>query len=58
MTEVSRLVGEPGRGRDASWSPAPSPLSFPAGRVDVWRVNLEETGQSESSSENLSPDLF
>jgi 4'-phosphopantetheinyl transferase len=29
------------RGREAAWSPAPMNLTFPLGRVDVWRVRTD-----------------
>jgi 4'-phosphopantetheinyl transferase len=41
---------------DGSWSPAPSTFVFPANRIDVWRVRLDETVNSETETTILSPD--
>ena len=39
-----------------SWSQAPLPLPFPAGRVDVWRVRLDERETPGPEISILSPD--
>jgi 4'-phosphopantetheinyl transferase len=41
---------------DTSWSQAPLPRTFPAGRVDVWRVRLDERETADSGASILSPD--
>ena len=42
MKEVSALAGNPKQRPDTLWSQAPSTPAFPTGRVDVWRVRLDE----------------
>jgi 4'-phosphopantetheinyl transferase len=42
--------------RDTSWSQAPLPLTFPAGRVDVWRVHLDQEPSVASEIGVLSSD--
>jgi len=56
MKEVSALVGNPKQRPDISWSHAPSPPAFPTGRVDVWRVCLDEAATAGSEVSVLSPD--
>jgi 4'-phosphopantetheinyl transferase len=46
---------DPKPGHDGLWSPAPSKLKFPASRVDVWRVHLDEPLKAESGADVLSP---
>ncbi len=41
---------------DTSWSQAASPPAFPAGRVDVWRLGLDERETAGSEVSILSPD--
>jgi 4'-phosphopantetheinyl transferase len=56
MKEVSALSGNPRRRPDTSWSQAPSAPVFPTGRVDVWRVRLDEPAMAGSEASVLSPD--
>ena len=56
MKEVSALSGNPRRRPDTSWSQAPSASAFPTGRVDVWRVRLDEPAMAGSEASVLSPD--
>jgi 4'-phosphopantetheinyl transferase len=46
---------DPKRDHDGSWSHAPSTLTFPASRVDVWSVHLDEPLKAESEASVLSP---
>jgi hypothetical protein len=55
MKEVSALAGDPKQRPDTSWSQAPSPPAFPTGRVDVWRVRLDELGTAGSEASVLLP---
>jgi hypothetical protein len=41
-----RLAGEPKQRLETKWSQAPSPLAFPTGRVDVWKVRLSEPARA------------
>jgi 4'-phosphopantetheinyl transferase len=56
MKEISALAGAPKQRPDASWPQAPSPPAFPTGRVDVWRVRLNEPSTAGSETGVLSPD--
>jgi 4'-phosphopantetheinyl transferase len=63
MKKASIIAGDPKpdpkqnpkSSHDGSWSPAPSTLKFPACRVDVWRVHLDEPLKAESGADVLSP---
>jgi 4'-phosphopantetheinyl transferase len=44
--------GDPGD----SWSRAAGPSSFPVGRVDVWRLSLDEPSTADTEAAVLSPD--
>ena len=56
MKEVSALSGNPRQRPDTSWSQTPSASAFPTGRVDVWRVRLDEPAMAGSVASVLSPD--
>jgi len=56
MKGVSAVAREPKLRPDASWPPAQSPRVFPAGRVDVWRVRLDEPPTAGSEAGLLSSD--
>ncbi len=47
MKEVSTLAGASKQRRETGWSQAPSPLAFPAERVDVWKLCLDEPALDE-----------
>jgi 4'-phosphopantetheinyl transferase len=40
----------------SSWTKAQLPLAFPAGRIDIWRVRLDEPAAIASAAGVLSPD--
>ena len=42
--------------QETLWSPAPSALRLPTDRVDIWRVRLDESAKSDSSTAILSAD--
>lgn len=44
------------RTSNPAWSAPPRPLIFPAERVDVWRVRLDESAKAGSEASILSPD--
>jgi 4'-phosphopantetheinyl transferase len=60
VREVSALASDPKprmKSRScASWSRAPSPLTFPAGRVDVWSMRLDEPAGAGAETSLLSAD--
>ncbi|MGA2978656.1 MAG: 4'-phosphopantetheinyl transferase superfamily protein [Terriglobales bacterium] len=56
MREVSAVAGDPKRRPDASWPQAQWPQGFPTGRVDIWRVRLDEPAAAGSDASVLSPD--
>jgi len=56
MKEVRTLAGEPKQNHDAVWPQPPSPVAFPTGRVDVWRVRLDEPLKTGFEGSVLSPD--
>ena len=56
MKKVSALDGDPKQGDDGSWSQALSPPSFPTGRVDLWRLRLDEPLKAGSEASVLSSD--
>jgi len=56
MKEVSTLAGNSKQRPDSMWSQATSPLAFPTGRVDVWRVWLDEPATAGCGASTLSPD--
>ena len=41
---------------DISWTQTPLPPTFPVGRVDVWKVRLDEAGIAGSAATVLSTD--
>jgi 4'-phosphopantetheinyl transferase len=45
-----------GKASNLSWSDPPKPLALPTGRVDVWRVRLDEPAKSSSAGSVLSLD--
>ena len=47
---------DPKQRPDTSWLHAPLPPAFPTGRVDVWRVRLDEPAKAGSKASVLSPD--
>jgi 4'-phosphopantetheinyl transferase len=49
-------VGDPKQRPDTSWSRAQSPRAFPTGRVDIWRVHLDEPAPAGSEASVLSAD--
>jgi len=56
MKEGSAVAGDPKQRPATSWSEAPSPPAFPIGRVDVWRVRLDEPASAGSEASVLSAD--
>lgn len=56
MKKVSVLAGDPKQGDDGLWSQAPSQPSFPTGRVDLWRLRLDEPLKAGSEASVLSSD--
>ena len=56
MKEVSACSGGPKQSHNGSWSQAPSQLAFPSGRVDVWRVRVDEPAKENSEAGVLSAD--
>lgn len=56
MKEASALAGDPKQSHGGSWSQAPSVLAFPIGRIDVWKVHLDEPAKSRSDTGILAPD--
>ncbi len=56
MKEVSALAGNPKQRPATLWSQAPSTPAFPTGRVDVWRVCLDEPAPAGAEGSVLSPD--
>jgi 4'-phosphopantetheinyl transferase len=51
-----RLAGEPKQPSETKWLQAPSPLAFPAGCVDVWKVRLSEPAKASTQASALSSD--
>jgi 4'-phosphopantetheinyl transferase len=56
MREVSALAGNPKQRPPTLWSQAPSTPAFPIGRVDVWRVRLDEPATAGAEGGVLSSD--
>jgi 4'-phosphopantetheinyl transferase len=56
MKKISQLETERDEGHGGLWSVAARPLSFPFGRVDVWRLCLDEPSKAEGNAGVLSPD--
>jgi 4'-phosphopantetheinyl transferase len=56
MKKIGELETGRDEGRDAPWSPAAGPLSFPVGRVDVWRLRLDQPSTARPEAGVLSPD--
>ena len=56
MKEVSASSGGLNPTHNGSWSQAPSKLAFPSGRVDVWRVRVDEPVRENSEGIVLSAD--
>ncbi len=56
MEEVSEFAGGPRQRHEMSWSEVQSPPAFPTGRVDVWRVRLDEPTVGASEASVLSAD--
>jgi len=56
MKEVSALASNPKQRPDTLWSKAPSAPTFPTGRVDVWRVRLDELATAGAEGSVLSSD--
>jgi 4'-phosphopantetheinyl transferase len=56
MKEVSAPAGNPKQGPRTSWSQGHSTPAFPTGRVDVWRVRLDEPAPVAVEASALSPD--
>jgi 4'-phosphopantetheinyl transferase len=56
MKEVSAPASNPKQRPDSSWSQAHSTPAFPTGRVDVWRVRLDEPAPVPVEASALSPD--
>jgi 4'-phosphopantetheinyl transferase len=56
MKELSTRARDPEQGRNASWLRAPAPPAFPSGRVDIWRLRLDEPAKAEVKASILSPD--
>jgi 4'-phosphopantetheinyl transferase len=56
MKEVRTLAGEPKQRPDAAWPQPPSRVLFPTGRVDVWRICLDEPRKAGFEGSVLSPD--
>jgi len=56
MKDVSALAGDSKQSHDGSWPQAPLPPVFPTGRVDLWRVRLDEPAKASSEASVLSPD--
>lgn len=56
MKEASALAGDSKQSHGGSWSQAPSVLAFPIGRIDVWKVRLDEPAKSRSDTGILAPD--
>jgi 4'-phosphopantetheinyl transferase len=54
--KVSAFTGDPKQNHTSSWSQAASPPAFPTGRVDIWRVRLDEPSTEVSKTSVLSPD--
>jgi len=55
MKEVSTVAGDSKQRLDTLWSQGPPKPAFPTGRVDVWRVRLDEPATGAEGSV-LSPD--
>ena len=55
MKEV-RTLADPKQRPETTWSQASSPLAFPKGRVDVWKVYLDEPATADTDPSVLSPD--
>jgi 4'-phosphopantetheinyl transferase len=56
MKKIDELETARDRPRQAPWSPAAGPSSFPAGRVDVWRLSLDHPSKAATDPGILSPD--
>ena len=56
MKEVSACSGGSKQTHNGFWSQAPSKLAFPSGRVDVWRVRVDEPVRENSEGIVLSAD--
>ena len=56
MKEVSTPAGNPKQRPDFSWSQAHSTPAFPTGRVDVWRVRLDQPAPGGVEGSALPPD--
>jgi len=56
MKEIGDLETGRDGGRDAPWSQAAGPSSFPVGRVDVWRLCLDEPSIAGPETGVLSAD--
>jgi 4'-phosphopantetheinyl transferase len=56
MTEGGVPGGELKQHLDASWLRPPLPLTFPSGRIDVWRVHLDESTAPGCEESALSSD--
>jgi 4'-phosphopantetheinyl transferase len=56
MNDEGALASVPKPRSVAVWSQAPSRLTYPTGRVDVWRVNLDEPPTAASEASVLSAD--
>jgi len=52
LDEVSVLTGEPKPYPSSLWTQALSPRTFPSGRVDVWRVRLDQSERIESAPDD------
>lgn len=56
MKDGAAAINRKPRCDDSPWSPAKLPVTFPRGRVDVWRVQLDEPRAAASEASVLSPD--
>jgi len=56
MKDVNALAGGRKQGHDGLWSQTPSQPVFPSGRVDLWRVRLDEPAKASSEASVLSAD--
>jgi len=55
MKQIGELETGQDGGRDAPWSQVAGPLSFPVGRVDVWRLRLDHSSTAHPEAGVLSP---
>jgi hypothetical protein len=58
MTRGDAPGGELKRDLDTPWLRPPTPLTFPFGRIDVWRVDLDESAAQGSEDSILSSDAI